>query len=166
MLEEGAEMLGNLLLLAAMGLHARYVILDAEGLIRHKRKPADEPQVTRVLLVKEQPAEESEQEVEEPEPEPEPEPVVERPLKVRPPHGVSRTTRTRTRRRKVRREPVFVEEEEEEAEQQQPEPLPPAEEKPLIAPVQRKLTKAEKKALRRRLKKLAREREQQQRRAG
>jgi uncharacterized membrane protein len=33
MLEEGAEMVGNLLLLLAMGLHARYVILDAEGLL-------------------------------------------------------------------------------------------------------------------------------------
>jgi hypothetical protein len=38
MLEEGAEMLGNLFLLLAMGLHARYVILDAEGLL-----PAREP---------------------------------------------------------------------------------------------------------------------------
>jgi len=33
MLEEGAEMVGNLLLLLAMGLHARYVIFDAEGLL-------------------------------------------------------------------------------------------------------------------------------------
>jgi len=33
MLEEGAEMAGNLMLLLAMGLHARYVILDAEGLL-------------------------------------------------------------------------------------------------------------------------------------
>ena len=33
MLEEGAEMVGNLFLLLAMGLHARYVILDAEGLL-------------------------------------------------------------------------------------------------------------------------------------
>ncbi len=33
MLEEGAEMVGNWMLLLAMGLHARYVILDAEGLL-------------------------------------------------------------------------------------------------------------------------------------
>ena len=33
MLEEGAEMVGNLFLLLAMVLHARYVILDAEGLL-------------------------------------------------------------------------------------------------------------------------------------
>ena len=128
-----------------------------------KRKPAHAAPVTRVLLVTEQPVEEPETELEEEEPEPEP--VEERPLKVRPPHGVSRTTRSRSLRRKVRREPVFVEEEEEEVEEEQPEPSPPAEGQPLIAPVQRKLTKAEKKALRRRLKKLAREREQQ-RRAG
>jgi hypothetical protein len=38
MLEEGAEMVGNVFLLLAMGLHARYVILDAEGLL-----PARQP---------------------------------------------------------------------------------------------------------------------------
>ena len=60
MLEEGAEMLGNLLLLLAMGLHARFVIMDAEGLIRRKSKPAAEPAVTQVLIV----SEESSQELE------------------------------------------------------------------------------------------------------
>lgn len=40
MVEEGAEMLGNLLLLLAMGLHARHVILDAKGLLP---QPCDEP---------------------------------------------------------------------------------------------------------------------------
>ncbi len=39
MIEEGAEMVGNVFLLLAMGLHARYVILDARGLL-----PAREPQ--------------------------------------------------------------------------------------------------------------------------
>ena len=38
MLEESAEMVGNLMLLLAMGLHARHVILDAEGLLRHRRE--------------------------------------------------------------------------------------------------------------------------------
>jgi len=38
MLEEGAEMVGNLMLLLAMGLHARHVILDAQGLVRHRRE--------------------------------------------------------------------------------------------------------------------------------
>jgi hypothetical protein len=38
MLEEGAEMLGDVVLLLAMGLHARYVILDAKGLLRQRRR--------------------------------------------------------------------------------------------------------------------------------
>jgi len=38
MLEEGAEMVGNLMLLLAMGLHARHVILDAQGLLWHHRE--------------------------------------------------------------------------------------------------------------------------------
>ena len=38
MLEEGAEMVGNLSLLLAMGLYARFVVLDAEGLL-FRRKP-------------------------------------------------------------------------------------------------------------------------------
>lgn len=38
MLEEGAEMVGNLMLLLAMGLHARHVILDAQGLVWHRRE--------------------------------------------------------------------------------------------------------------------------------
>ncbi len=36
MFHTGAEMAGHLLLLAAMGLHARYVILDAQGLVSHR----------------------------------------------------------------------------------------------------------------------------------
>jgi len=39
MVEEGAEMVGNVLLLLAMGLHARYVILDAEGLLPEREPP-------------------------------------------------------------------------------------------------------------------------------
>jgi len=42
MVEEGAEMIGNLLLLLAMGLHARYVILDAEGLLSQRKTESDE----------------------------------------------------------------------------------------------------------------------------
>jgi len=38
MLEEGAEMVGNLMLLLAMGLHARHVILDAQGLLGPRRE--------------------------------------------------------------------------------------------------------------------------------
>ena len=42
MLEEGAEMVGGLMLLTAMGLHARYVILDAEGLLPQCEPAEDE----------------------------------------------------------------------------------------------------------------------------
>ena len=38
MVEEGAEMLGDLLLLTAMVLHARFVLLDAEGRLAEKKK--------------------------------------------------------------------------------------------------------------------------------
>ena len=41
MLEEGAEMLGNLLLVLAMLLHARHVVLDAEGLLPARRPDRD-----------------------------------------------------------------------------------------------------------------------------
>lgn len=42
MLEEGAEMVGNVFLLLAMGLHARYVILDAEGLLPQRASDSDD----------------------------------------------------------------------------------------------------------------------------
>lgn len=42
MIEEGAEMVGNVFLLLAMGLHARYVILDAQGLLPAHRAESDE----------------------------------------------------------------------------------------------------------------------------
>jgi hypothetical protein len=41
MVEEGLEMLADLLLLLAMGLHARYTIRDIRGLVKH-RKAAEE----------------------------------------------------------------------------------------------------------------------------
>lgn len=48
MVEEGAEMAGNLFLLFAMTLHARYVILDAQGLLPAKQqKPAKEPKAEK-----------------------------------------------------------------------------------------------------------------------
>ena len=43
MLLAGAEMAGNLMLLAAMAFYARYVLLDAEGLLpRREPEPDDE----------------------------------------------------------------------------------------------------------------------------
>jgi hypothetical protein len=45
MFRVGAEMTGGLMLLAAMALHARYVLLDAEGLLPHREleEDADDP---------------------------------------------------------------------------------------------------------------------------
>jgi hypothetical protein len=40
MVEEGAEMVGNLLVLLTMAVHARWVILDAQGLVQ---APAEKP---------------------------------------------------------------------------------------------------------------------------
>jgi hypothetical protein len=65
MVEEGAEMLGNVLLLLAMGLHARHVILDAEGRVPKRRPRAEEPSVDETA-------------------------TDDRSLRVHPPHGVSR----------------------------------------------------------------------------
>ena len=127
MLEEGAEMTGNLMLLLAMGLHARYVILDAEGLLP-QRKPTW-PQ---------EPAEEYEEESAD-------EILLggQRTVTVHPPHGVRRPSSTVLGASQLE-EPV-----EDTIEQSE-------------ASVGRKLTKAERKALHRRLKKM----QLQRRRAG
>lgn len=49
MVEEGAELIGDLLILMAMGLHARFVILDAKGLSRSSsgKAKSDEPPVVK-----------------------------------------------------------------------------------------------------------------------
>jgi hypothetical protein len=47
MFRAGSEMAGNLLLLAAMLFHARYVLLDAEGLLPHRERVAKEPEETK-----------------------------------------------------------------------------------------------------------------------
>ena len=49
MVEEGCEMLGDLVLLLAFAVHARYVLRDVEGLLpaEEKRKKSQEGQVCR-----------------------------------------------------------------------------------------------------------------------
>ena len=59
MVEEGAEMVGNLFLLLAIGLFARHVILDAEGLLP-RREPNEEDEAEDEL---EEEVEEEEEEV-------------------------------------------------------------------------------------------------------
>jgi hypothetical protein len=131
MLEEGAEMVGNLFLLLAMVLHARYVILDAEGLLPQPEED-DEEQVA-----------DEEEEYEEEETCDEEELAAEEAIlfgqnvRVNPPHGSRRTTRAASK------------------------PKPEAFSAGMEAAetrVGRKLTHQEKKALRRRLEKQRRER--------
>ena len=139
MIEVGAQLLGNLWVLLAMGLHARHVILDAEGLL---------PQKTRKLAGK------SAEEVEEGSATPAGvtqapvQPAAQtagQPLVIRPPYGVTRSATT-----PVTSSPPG----------QQSPPLSIAEAE---AQANRRLTKGERKALRQRLEKMRLERE---RRAG
>jgi hypothetical protein len=119
MLEEGAEMVGNVFLLLAMGLHARYVILDAEGLLPARAPKSNRPDLRQSAEPTSSAAADW--------------------VSVDAPHP---TPRPVLRRRARAVEP-------------EPEPVP--------SPVQRKLTKQEKKALRQRLmqERLNRERQQQ-----
>ena len=123
MLEEGAEMVGNLFLLLAMALHARYVILDAEGLLPERAKEEEE----------------KDEDEEEYEIDYEAEIAIlknSRGVKVHPPHGIRRPSKTRKPTRATT----------------------PAEVAALNPPANRRLTKAEKKALRRRLEQMRRNR--------
>jgi len=133
---EGARLSGNLLLLLAVGLHARHVLLDAEGLLPEveDEDPEEEPD-----------DEEEEYEYDEDEVAAEEAVLFGHPVPVRPPRGVRKRTASRAS----------------------------AEKKPAMSPsdaftagmeaaenrVGRKLTKDEKKALRRRLEKQRLDRE-------
>jgi hypothetical protein len=125
MLEEGAEMLGNLMLLLAMALHARYVILDAEGLL-----PRREPKAGY------EDEEEEEEEYEEESPS-----AADDWLKVDLAHETPPPSRRRKpARRKTASQPALE-----------------------ASPVSRKLTKQERKALRKRLLRERLERERKER---
>ena len=50
MFRAGSEMAGDLLLLAAMLAHARYVLLDAEGLLPRREQAVDEPEETKAQV--------------------------------------------------------------------------------------------------------------------
>jgi len=146
MLEEGAEMVGNLMLLLAMGLHARHVILDAQGLLRHRRE-------------EEASDEEEFEEEEEDEHDQESFSLFGRSVVVHPPHGVpqpaartaapSRSGRATARAATTSRSQSAAAQSEDDTSH---------------TPTGRKLTKAERKALRKRLAKMQAERER--RRAG
>ena len=128
MLEEGAEMTGNLFLLLAMTLHARYVILDAEGLL---------PQRDEDEIEAEYEEEEYEYEYDEDEIEAEEAALFGQTVRIHPPHGVSRRSSTRAKSNARNKSSDTFSAGMEAAENR----------------VGRKLTKQEKKALRRRLEK-------------
>jgi hypothetical protein len=166
MLEEGAEMIGDLMLLLAMGLHARHVILDAEGLVAHRRPQAAE---LAAKLADDEPDMEDEEEVEEASGPRRAFSLFGRSVVVHPPHGVPRPAGgTRTSRRFKRTATA--------AAAASPS-RPAATGRTSAGPAQsaasagtsnlslpnRKLTKAERKALRKRLMKMKAEREGRQR---
>ena len=134
MVEEGAEMLGDVFLLLAMTLHARYVILDAEGLL-----PPPKPKKVRKSKHEEEESSSPSQ------------PwfggaskggTADEWIRVEEAHHSPQPVLKRRRAAKL------------EVEEEDPEPI--------ASPVQRKLTKQEKKALRRRLAEERAQREQKQ----
>lgn len=133
MLEEGAEMVGNLFLLLAMGLHARHVLLDAEGLLPPRPVSRNELLAERQALMAGV-SDDEEDEEEEEEVEATATKAGRGGVTVHPPHGVPRPAATSGGHDSF--DPLTAE-----------------------ASVGRKLTKQEKKALRRRLKKLQRQRQ-------
>lgn len=134
MLEEGAEMVGNLFLLLSMTLHARYVVLDAEGLLPARRVSRSELLAERQALLAAAGDDYEEED------DAETEPLMSSSgsgVRVHPPHGTPRPAASKSSKSTA---PAFD----------------PAKAE---ANVGRKLTKQEKKALRRRLEKQRRERE-------
>ncbi len=165
MVEEGAEMLGFWMVLLAMSLHARHVILDAEGLLPPRAEPAEGSQTATTPSTRLSAASQAGHEEVESAPRglDDEDAALDRHVTVHPPHGVPRpaamsrpaapvrtalassVSKTTKRRAKP---PASVSQ-----------PAEEDEAPPLHAPTNRKLTKAEKKALRRRLEKMRRERE-------
>jgi len=138
MVEEGAEMVGNLMLLLAMGLHARHVILDAQGLLPKRKKPAAETSDDEAGALL----------------------VGDRSVTVHPPHGVPRPTGGAVAPRRIGPAVSTV------AAASPPKPIAAASggiaESP-GSPARQKLSKAERKELRKRLRNLATERQRRQR---
>jgi hypothetical protein len=133
MLEEGAEMIGNLLLLLAMGLHARHVLLDAEGLL---------PEIEDEETDEDEYEEEYEEEYDEDEVAAEEAILFGHQVPVRPPRGTRKRTTRPAKKTAATKSDAFS------AGMQAAE-----------GQVGRRLTKQEKKALRRRLEKQRRDRE-------
>ncbi|MFH1267227.1 MAG: hypothetical protein ABIK89_15975 [Planctomycetota bacterium] len=144
MVEEGAEMVGNLMLLLTMGLYARHVILDAQGLLptrteRYTETFDDEAESAIDGLF-----------------------LGNRSVTVHPPHGVPRPTGRTVAPSRLRRRVGTA------ASPSAPATsasgsASPADAAEADAPARQKLSKVERKALRKRLRAMAAERERRQR---
>lgn len=99
MLEEGAEMVGNLALLLAMGLHARYVILDSEGLLP-RREPASGDELAGGL---EQPSSAADRWIKVDAPHRSPQPVLKRSSPASQPQSAVRRKLTKAEKKAVRK---------------------------------------------------------------
>jgi len=153
MLEEGAEMLGNLFVLLAMALHARYVIMDAQGMLpRVDDENENLPEEMASGFAEEIDEEAATAEGEE-------EAAQLREIAIHPPHRMSppsTATAARSTRPVAPRRAAAA-----------PDPSPPVFYDDLNADeaeassAQAKMTKAERKALRRRLEKMKRDRQRQ-----
>ena len=151
MVEEGAEMGGDLLLLLAMALHARYVILDAQGLLpirEQKNSPiegvADEAKPKPLKAAAK--AEETEDE--------ETDEDAASSVTVHPPHGVPRPASpgvVPVNSSKPSARPAVV--------GQAAKPAVVAVSPPSESSAKRKMTKAERKAMRKRLEQMRSDRE-------
>jgi hypothetical protein len=145
MLEEGAEMVGNLLLLLAMGIHARHVVLDAEGLLpqRRERRKSEEEAI---------------EEDEEQQAESGTVSLFGRSVVVHPPHGVPRPAARATVPTQRERAATTS------AATSRPQASAAAsEDEGVYASARRRLSKSERKALRKRLMQMKGERERRQR---
>lgn len=80
MVEEGAEMTGSWLLLLSVLLYARHVVLDAEGYLAERIQPAAEPEPAKSEVQPEASAAED---------------AETRSIKIHPPHGVPRPLRAK-----------------------------------------------------------------------
>lgn len=141
MLLQGTVLLGNLLVLLSTGLHGRHVLLDAQGLL-----PRDEE--GDATDEDEEDEEESEDEEDEEEEEDERD-SADSPIKIHPPHRASSPASSRS----GPVSPLFAP-----APKPAPSPAPASPNYP-AAPVNRKLTRQEKRALRERLLKARQQRE-------
>jgi hypothetical protein len=151
MLEEGAELVGDLLLFMAMALHARYVIMDAQGLIA---PPAQK--VRAVARAKDESDSEDDDESES-------SPAAGLEVKVHPPHGTPRPTIAPTPVTQLRSATIASAASSPPPAAPNPTPSPNfASSSPTgaVAPAQHKLTKEERKALKKKMEKMRREREQ------